>query len=158
MTNPPQSHPILTFRLGEHAYGLPIAYVVEVAAMVEWVSIPETVAAILGFINRHEQILPLIDLRTLFNLPPAKPTITTLFVVVQVANTQLGLVVDEILQVEYLAALPVHSPMTGPIISGIVNQHGELIQIISLEPILQLITGFEQRSRPTAEVEGSHES
>ncbi len=157
MTDATDRTPILTFRLGERTYGLLIDNVIEVAAMVEWIPMPGTRPELLGVVNRHESILPLIDLRILFGLPPSAPTIATLFIVVHAHQNQLGLVVDEVLQVEYVAQVPVRSAMTGPIISHIVNHRGELIQLIALEPLIQMIADLEHVTKPSVEVEGSHE-
>src|SRR3954469_15969975 len=97
--------PLLTFRLGEGRYALLIEDVVEVAAMVDMLSLPTERPEILGFINRRGSILPLVDLRLVFNQPSAPITSATVFIVAAGGNKQFGLVVDVVEQVEYVDAL-----------------------------------------------------
>ena len=55
-TNDAVRLPLLTFRLGEARYALLIEDVVEVAAMVDMLSLPTERAEILGYINRRGNI------------------------------------------------------------------------------------------------------
>ncbi|HEX2907310.1 MAG TPA: chemotaxis protein CheW [Phototrophicaceae bacterium] len=127
---------VLTFTLGAQIYGLSIEAVVEVAAMVELVQMPDAPPALLGMMNRRGVILPMLDLRQVFNQAVVAPiSTTTLFIVAAHDQHMAGLVVDEIRQVEYVN-LSQQTVTSGKYIHGIINHKGHLIQIIALPAIL----------------------
>lgn len=126
---------ILTFSLGSQVYALPIEDVVEVAAMVEFITLPDAAPEILGVVNRRGQILPMLDLRLIFKQPAAPVSSANLFIVAAHAGKMAGLVVDEIRLVEYISPLE-NLSTSGKIIRGIISHKEQLIQIISLPMIM----------------------
>lgn len=126
---------ILTFSLGSQVYALPIEDVVEVAAMVEFVTLPDGAPEILGVVNRRGQILPMLDLRLVFKQPAAPVSSANLFIVAAHHGTMAGLVVDEVRMVEYISPYE-NLSTSGKIIRGIINHKDQLIQIISLPTIM----------------------
>lgn len=129
--------PFLTFRLGQQSYALPIAQVVEVAAMVELVTVANAPAALLGVANRHGSVLPLLDLRLVFGQPAAPITDSTLFVVAALGTRQVGLIVDEIYQVAYFDAQQLAaSPLSEKYVEGILTYRDQLVQIVALPALL----------------------
>ena len=129
--------PALLFMLGDQEYAVLIEDVTEVTALVEIVTVPDTRPEILGVINRHGAVLWMVDLRRVFNQPAKDLDISTLFIVAQRGETQLGLVVDEVRQVDYLDLSQLQSaPATSDTILGIITHGERLIQLISLSPLL----------------------
>jgi len=142
MTNPPpkldnQRLPFLTLSLGSQRYALPIEQVVEVAAMVELVKVPDTPPEFLGAANRHGAVLPMLDLRLIFQQTACEITASTLFIVAVHDGQHIGLVVDEVYQVEYLSVEQV-SGAAGreKYVQGIVPHHDQLVQIIALSALI----------------------
>lgn len=129
--------PLLSFNLGEQLYALPIADVVEVAAMVECVAMPDARPEVLGVVNRHGQPLLLLDLRLIFKQPAEPVTSATVFIVAGQGERRIGLVVDEIHQVDYADARQL-SQISAPAqyIHGIINHRAALIPIIALDALL----------------------
>lgn len=133
------SHPLpyLLFRLGPHHYGLSISHVIEVAAMVELVATPGTHPAFLGVANRHGGVLPVLDMRAIFGQTATVIDTTTLFIVVQHAGTQAGLVVDEIQQIVYLEPEQLRqSEKDVKYIQGVITRQGSIIQLVALPPLI----------------------
>ncbi|MGQ9889073.1 MAG: chemotaxis protein CheW [Aggregatilineales bacterium] len=129
--------PFLTFRLGQQSYALPIAQVIEVAAMVELVTVANAPAALLGVANRHGSVLPVLDLRLVFGQPAPPVTDSTLFVVAAAGARQAGLVVDEVYQVAYFDAQQLAaSPVSEKYVEGILTHRDQLIQIVALPALL----------------------
>lgn len=126
---------ILTFSLGSQLYALPIEDVIEVAAMVERVILPDAAPEILGVVNRRGAVLPLLDLRRVFRQEAAPVSSSTLFIVAAHQARLAGLVVDEVRQVEYVAPAQ-NAPTAGKYIRGIISHKQQLIQVISLPSIL----------------------
>lgn len=131
--------PLLTFRLGEARYALLIEDVVEVAAMVDMLSIPTERDEIVGYINRRGTILPLVDLRKVFNQPRSPITSASVFIVVAGGDKQFGLVVDAVEQVEYVDALQMSDTLTSsPYLHGIISHQNDMISIIALPSLMTL--------------------
>lgn len=131
--------PLLTFRLGEARYALLIEDVVEVAAMVDMLSLPTERAEILGYVNRRGSILPLMDLRIVFKQPMTPIDSTSVFIVVAGGNQQLGLVVDAVEQVEYVDALQMSDTSASSMyLHGIISHQNEMISLIALPSLMML--------------------
>ena len=138
MSSEPQ--PFLTFSLGEQKYALPIDVVVEVAAMVELAEVADSPPEMSGIANRHGAVLPVFDLRLVFGHEAAPVNLSTLFIVAAHDGQTVGLVVDEVHQVEYIQPSR-QSSTTGKYIHDIVSHKGQLVQLISLPALLESITG-----------------
>ncbi len=131
--------PILTFRLGDRRYAILIEDVVEVAAMVDMLSIPAERPEIVGYVNRRGSILPLLDLRTVFKQPSAPITSATVFIVVAGGNQQIGLIVDAVQQVEYVDALQMSDTLaSSPYLHGIISHQDDMISIVALPSLMAL--------------------
>lgn len=134
--------PILTFALGEQYYALIIDAVVEVAAMVELISTTDERAEVLGVANRHGEVLPVLDLRLVMTSEASLISEWTLFVVAHKDGISVGLVVDEVQQVEYIPAAQIHeSSASGKYIRGIISYKQRLIQLVALGPLIADYSG-----------------
>lgn len=127
---------VLTFRLGSQQYALPIDEVVEVAVMVERTQLSGVRPEILGVINRHGEPLLLLDLRAVFGHEAPTVDASTLFIVTKHNAKLVGLVVDEIQQVEYLPVKSLSSNTTAQYIRGVISHRSRLMQIVAMEPLL----------------------
>ena len=129
--------PFLIFRLGEQRYALGIDEVVEVAAMVQLIATPDTNAIFLGLANRHGAALPVLDLRPVFGQDGAHIDTSTVFIVARAADQQVGLVVDEVLHIEYfdLQQVPASSAQNRHV-RGVIARDEELFQLIALPSLL----------------------
>ncbi len=136
--NKPALLPVLTFSLGEQQYALLIDDVVEVAPIVEMVTVKDARPEIVGMVNRHGMVLPLLDLRLVFGQTPRPFDTTTLFVVAAHRQQPIGLVVDEVHQVAYIPSSQVRETSTaGKLIRGIISDKEALVQIISPAALLE---------------------
>jgi purine-binding chemotaxis protein CheW len=133
----PDRLPILTFRLGHQTYALLIEDVVEVEAMVELIPVLHGLPEVLGLANRHGAILPVIDLRMVFQQPAPPPGSSHFFIVAADSARQIGVLVDEVLQVEYVNFSQLEdTSASGQYIRGMINSRSELIPVIALAPLL----------------------
>jgi chemotaxis signal transduction protein len=129
--------PFLTFSLGGQRYALPIDQVVEVAAMVEVVRMPDSPPEFLGVVNRHGGVLPMLDLRVLFQQKVTPLTPQTLFIVAAYGSQQVGLVVDDVNQVEYFGPeRQAGLKMAETFIQGVIPHRDYLVQIITLPALI----------------------
>jgi purine-binding chemotaxis protein CheW len=129
--------PLLVFRLAHQHYALKVEQVLEVAAMVTLTTVPDAPPAMLGLANRHGAVLPMIDLRQVFKLPAAAMSVATLFIVAEVQEQRIGLVVDEVFQVKYVtegALKPTHG--AGRYVTHLLGDGETLVQLLDVTPLL----------------------
>ena len=129
--------PILTFILADKRYALRVDHVVEVAAMMQYSPIADSIPSLLGIINRHGEVVPLIDLRIVFDYVAPPIDTSVLFIIAQYNETLVGLVVDAVYQVEYIHEGDLRvAPGGGRWVEQVVGYHDELLQIIDLSAIV----------------------
>jgi len=104
----------LTFRLGGEEYGLEILKVQEIIQMQAVTRVPRTPDYIRGVINLRGKVIPVVDLRLKFAMPPTQSTDQTVIIVVQWASSHgsatLGVLVDEVLEVMNIVAEQIEPP------------------------------------------------
>jgi len=97
---------MLTFALGDEAYGIDILRVREIRGWQPVTAIPEAPPHVLGVLNLRGSIVPVIDLRTRMGMQAAAHTGTTVIIVVSTETAQgrndIGLVVDGVSDVAEL--------------------------------------------------------
>ncbi len=91
---------MLTFCLAEETYGVDILRVKEIRGWSPVTRIPQSPRHVLGVLNLRGAIVPIIDLRTRFDLPTAEFTPVTVIIVISVktadGSKECGLVVDSV--------------------------------------------------------------
>ena len=96
----------LTFLLDKEEYGVEILNVQEIKSWGPYTPLPKSPDHVLGVINLRGAIVPIIDLRSRFKLPPSKPTATTAIIIVRSEQENqiriIGLVVDSVSEVYQL--------------------------------------------------------
>lgn len=137
-------------RVGGQQYGISVDDMLEVAAMVRLTPLPAAPPAVLGVVNRHGAVIPLLDLRACLGRPAPPPDLNSLFIVVRSPAYVAGLVVDDILEVTALPGEIRHPPgQGGPYVRG--------MTILNEQPILILDTGALLRTfaPPDLAIEGT---
>jgi purine-binding chemotaxis protein CheW len=91
---------VVKFTLARQLYGLPTRQVVEVQRMVAFTVLPVQPRGMLGVVNFRGEVIPLVDLRQVIDLPSQYVTLSTPILIARTRNRLFGLVVDEVLEVE----------------------------------------------------------
>ncbi len=86
----------MAFELYGALYGIQITKVREIIGMRDLEPMPRTPAFVLGLMNLRDLIIPVLDLRLLFNLPVAARDEDSRIIVVEMVRGELGLVVDRV--------------------------------------------------------------
>lgn len=138
----PDAAPFLCCRVGDERFALAIADVVEVAAVVTPVPVPEAPSAWAGMVNRRGTLFPLLELRAIAGLPVQAWSANTLFVVVQADERRAGLVVDEVSPVQYVAAAA-WQPLQGgrSWVRAMTYDHAGILQWLDVGALLQAYVG-----------------
>lgn len=94
-----QKDKYMTFKTGDEYYAISIECVNEIIGFQSITSVPETEDYIKGLINLRGKIVPVIDVRVRFKLPPLDYTDRTCIIVIRVKATVVGLLVETIADV-----------------------------------------------------------
>jgi len=89
----------LTFFLDDEEYALEILKVHEIIGMMPITPVPRTPEFVLGVINLRGKVIPVINLRTKFEMEPMEWTDETCIIVVQIDGKQMGALVDKVSEV-----------------------------------------------------------
>ncbi len=126
----------------DQRYGLPLERVEQVLPMVWVAPLPKAPEMVVGVINLHGAVLPVLDIRKRFGLPERRWGLTTRLVVVQLAHARIAVPVDEVVGVRdhfVDVRLPDPLPQSGDgCISGIVGLSDGLLFLCDLEAFLSL--------------------
>ena len=87
---------VVAFDLAEELYGLDIGKVSAILSPLPAMPIPRTPAHVIGIINLRGGLLPLIDLRIIFDLPVTAADEETHIVVVENGEQKIGIIVDRV--------------------------------------------------------------
>jgi purine-binding chemotaxis protein CheW len=112
MSPPSQSAPVplVEFLVEEQRYALPVPVVERVLPMVAVAALPQAPAIALGVINVHGRVVPVVDIRRRFGLPPRDYGLTAQLLVARTVRRTLALPVDEVEGVNQVAEEEVTRP------------------------------------------------
>ncbi len=86
----------LTFKVAEEDYAVGIEYVTEIVGIQEFKKVPDVPEFIKGVINLRGKVIPIMDVRIRFKLPPQDYTERTCIIVLEVDEVPTGIVVDQV--------------------------------------------------------------
>ena len=89
----------VTFRLVDEVYGINVMQVQEVLRFTEITPVPGAPNSVLGIINLRGNVVTVIDMRSLFQLPADEPTEQTRIMIVECNKVIVGLLVDSVAEV-----------------------------------------------------------
>ncbi len=139
----------LVFRLGDDEFGLPIDTVVEVAQVPEQITrVPRTPRFLEGVVNLRGEVLPVVDQRRRFEMPPAAAGTPRRLVVVRTDKHRAGVIVDsvcDVLRTTEAAVLPPPelTDATARLVHGVLNIEVSSRLVLLLDPA-ELLTRAEQ--------------
>jgi purine-binding chemotaxis protein CheW len=100
----------LTFRMGGELYGVDIHQVQEIKGYVPSTPLPNAPPYFKGVMNLRGVIVPVVDLRARFGMPPMDPTRLNVIIVVVASGRITGLLVDAVADVAELNGSEVQAP------------------------------------------------
>jgi purine-binding chemotaxis protein CheW len=127
-------------RVADEHYALPVADVVEVAELGDVTPVPGAGAAVLGVRNLRGQVLPVVDLATVFELPP---NAAERMVIAVRGDLRAGLAVDEVTGVEELPEAS--EEVDSPHLVGAALADGALVGVIDVGSVLAEVEGTNAR-------------
>ena len=133
---------LISVRIGDQAYAIDIMAVREIRGWTAATPLPHAPPHVLGMMNLRGAILPVIDLGARLGLGPATPGASSVVVVAQIGDAQVGLVVDavsDILQVTeglIQAAPDVGSADSTAFVAGVMTIDSGIVSLLALDNVL----------------------
>lgn len=131
----------LTFTLSEQEFGIDILRVQEIKNFSRVTPIPNMPPSIKGVMNLRGTVVPIIDLRTKFQMATAEYNQFTVIIVVNVGARIMGLVVDAVSDVlnadaESIEAAPQLGDIDTSFITGLAKTGERLVTLLNIEHLL----------------------
>jgi purine-binding chemotaxis protein CheW len=135
---------LVTFRLANQIYALPIEPIVRIVEMVTVTPIPQVSSAVEGVINVHGVAVPVVNLRRHFDLSPAPLGLRTPIILVQPGSQMFGLIVDEVLdvlslspgQVSRVADILPEGVGKAPVLQGVAHVQNDTVLLLDIAYLL----------------------
>jgi purine-binding chemotaxis protein CheW len=100
----------VVFQVNAVSYALPAELVVQMETYAGATAVPGTQEFVAGIIQLRGRVIPVVDLRARFGLPPAERTIDTRVVVGELDGRTVALVADTAREVARIAASQLKAP------------------------------------------------
>lgn len=132
----------LTFQLAEEQFGIDILRVQEIKGLTHLTQIPNVPSYIKGVMNLRGTVVPVVDLRHRFSMPPASYNQFTVIIIVTVGTKVMGLVVDAVSDVlnvseSELEQLPdLGGGIDTSFITGMAKSSDRLITLLDIDRLL----------------------
>jgi purine-binding chemotaxis protein CheW len=133
---------LVVFDLAGERFGTEIERVHEIIRLQEVTQVPRAPEFVEGVINLRGRIVPVVNLRRRFGFPEAEATRAGRIVVVDVAGSTIGMVVDAVAEVARVARAaieppaPIVSTMNNEFVRGVCKRPDDLIVVLDLERVL----------------------
>jgi len=110
MLHPGSMHRLVAFRIEDQRYAVQLPVVVRVLRMVAVSPLPQAPSIVLGVINVHGQIIPVLDVLRRFGLSACKYGLSSTLLIARTNRRTLALPVNEVLGVQEVTSEIVTSP------------------------------------------------
>jgi chemotaxis signal transduction protein len=127
-------------RVADEHYALAVEDVLEVAELGDVTPVPGAGAAVLGVRNLRGQVLPVVDLATVFELPRTQPE---RIVIAEQGGLRAGLAVDAVDGVEELPEAS--EEVDSRHLAGAALADGALVGVIDVGSVLEAVEGSNAR-------------
>lgn len=132
----------VTFRIANEHYGLPIEAVKEIIVLDQVSRLPQMPDFIEGIVDLRGRIIPVVNLRKRFGLPPHSEQRPNRTVVAEIREIEVGLSVDEVIGVVRVAAAAVQPPpsmlqISTSFVSGVARVNDQLVILLDQNNVLQ---------------------
>ncbi|MEE9285656.1 MAG: chemotaxis protein CheW [Dehalococcoidia bacterium] len=133
---------LVVFDLAGEAYGIEINEVREIIRVQEVTKTPQAPWFVVGLINLRGKVIPVVDLRKRFGLEVSAATNDTRIVVVDIQNTDIGMIVDSVNEVRRVPAAAIEPPSSvvssrdSEYIMGIAKTEDKMIILLDLQQVL----------------------
>ncbi|GAB4257843.1 chemotaxis protein CheW [Thermincola ferriacetica] len=139
---------LVACNLANEEYGVDIRYVQEIIRLLDITRVPHAPHFIEGVINLRGMVIPVLDLRTLFNKSPRSNTEATRIIIINAEEVLLGIIVDSVSEVITLPksqiepAPTVSNNQNSTYFTGVGKLGERLLILLNIEEILNAVTNY----------------
>ena len=136
---------LVGFVVADVGYAVPIARVKEISNPMPIVPVPHAPREIVGVADYRGDVVPVVDLRARFGLPPSTQTLKSKWVIVDVTGRLVALLVDAVTEVFGTGGAELRpTPMLGGGedargFAGVTNYSGGLVFVLETAKLRDLI-------------------
>jgi purine-binding chemotaxis protein CheW len=129
-------HRFMTFFLNDRAYGIPLQHVAEITPFRGLNKLPHMPRAVEGILDLRGRVVPVVNLRLRMSLPPLDPSKVGTILVLDLAGTATGLLVDavdavvSIAQEDLVPASPLLAGLDGAWVEGFIVQGERVVTLL----------------------------
>ena len=139
---------LVTFHVGDEEFGVDILAVREINRMMEITRVPHAPVFVEGVINLRGQVIPVVDLRTRFQLDAVEHDKNTRIVVVELSEKVVGFLVDSVSEVLRVPRDLIEPPP--PIVGSVDSEYIQAVvklddRLLILLDLQKLFSGGEAR-------------
>ncbi len=133
---------LVGFIIGEEEYAIPILNIQEIIKPIDYTRVPSTPNYVLGVFNLRGNVIPLIDLRTKFNLPSQNQDKNTRYIVMKDDKNIAGFVIDKLTEAIRLKESQIEqAPETlhkeKGLITAIGKRKNSIVTILNVDKLLK---------------------
>jgi len=132
----------LTFLIAGEEYAVPVVHVTEIVRLHKSFAVPDVPDYVRGVINLRGKVIPLLDVRARFGLPPAEYNDRTVLVVLELDKGSTAIIVDgvsEVIEVEPSRIAPVAAVTHGlnrKLVRGAAQREETVTMFLDVEVLL----------------------
>lgn len=127
---------VACFRLGDDLFAIDIMRIKEIIRPQKLSALPKAPTFVEGVTNLRGTVIPVIDLRKRFDMPPREESLLVRLLIVAVAGQLLGLVVDDVTEV---VTVPVKDIKPPPQVAGGVGAEYLIGVCLARESLIMLL-------------------
>ena len=133
---------LVTFSLDNEEFAAEVLKVREIIRMIPITHMPNAPEYVEGIINLRGKVIPVVSMRKKFGMPHAAASSHTRIIVMDIAGSLMGFIVDAVSEVIRVSGAEVQPPpqvSTGGVdeycITGVINQADRLLVLLDLEKL-----------------------
>jgi len=134
---------LVVFRVGAEEYGLDILRIKEVINPLRITAVPRAPAFVEGVVELRGTIVPVVDMRKRFELPPTPLGRRGKYIIVGLQGRVVGLVVDAVVETVRVSKAAVKSPpelfadaLAAEFFEGVCYLKGRILFVLNLDKII----------------------
>ncbi len=136
---------LLLFRLERQSYALPVEVIMQIIPMVTISPLPQVSEAVEGIVNVNGEMVPVINLGRHIGQRATPRRLHTPIILTQSREMDVGLIVDEVLDVFHFAEKHIKRPTDilpegmgeANILQGLTYNQGETVLLLDLDHLFQ---------------------
>lgn len=133
---------VVVFELGSEEYAVNISSVESIIKMQAITKMPHAPSYIEGVTNLRGKVLPVVDLRRRFGMPPQESTKNNRIIIIAINTIEVGMIVDGVSQVLTIPEQAVEPPpaiamsVDAAFVTGIAKIDQRLVILLNLDLML----------------------